>query len=150
MTELANYPPRDQSAGWLFKSIAIWIDTELQQQLKQLGMSRAQFPIMMVLLEKDGQTQAEIGKNISMPGYATSRNIDQLENQNYVKRHSHESSKRCHRIFLTPEGRELAPVLFKIANSLSDKLLDALNQSERKTLKILLKRVMWSINAINT
>ena len=140
-----KFPPREQSAGWMFKTISNWIDEELSRQLKSLGLSRIQFPIMMVLLEEEGLTQAEIGKRIYMPGYATSRNIDQLEHKNLVQRRLHESSRRSHRIYLTSPGKKLAPQLFSVANAISDKLLDALEGEEKHLFKTLLHRVTTSV-----
>ena len=140
-----EFPPREQSAGWMFKTISNWIDEELSRQLKSLGLSRIQFPIMMVLLEEEGLTQVEIGKRIYMPGYATSRNIDQLEYKNLVQRQLHESSRRSHRIYLTSPGKKLAPQLFSVANAISDKLLDALEGEEKQLFKTLLYRVTTSV-----
>jgi DNA-binding MarR family transcriptional regulator len=145
MPMLPYNPSRKESAGWMFKTISNWIDKELSRQLKPLGISRVHFPIMMVLLEDEGLTQAEIGNKISMPGYATSRNIDQLEYRNLVKRQVHESSRRSHRIYLTPQGKELGSELITLADSLSEKLLDPLKDDERETLKKMLKRVTWSV-----
>ena len=140
-------PSRKESAGWMIKTMSNWIDKELSRQLKPLGMSKVHFPIMMVLLEEEGLTQVEIGNKISMPGYATSRNIDQLEYRNLVKRQAHESSRRSHRIYLTPQGKELASELNTVANNLSEKLLDPLKIDEREAFKNMLNRVTLSVVA---
>lgn len=128
----------------MLKAISNWIDEELSLQLKPVGLSRVQFPIMMVLIEEEGLTQVEIGKKISMPGYATSRNIDQLEHRNLVKRQLHESSRRSHNIYLTPQGKQLAPQLISVANRISERLLDPLEDDEKETFKIFLNRVATS------
>ena len=99
----------------------------------------------MVLLEEEGLTQVEIGKKISMPGYATSRNIDQLENKNLVKRQLHESSRRSHNIYLTPQGKQLAPQLISVANRISERLLDPLEDYEKETFTMFLNRVVTSV-----
>jgi DNA-binding MarR family transcriptional regulator len=131
----------------MIKTISNWIDKELSRQLKPLGISKVHFPIMMVLLEEEGLTQVEIGNKISMPGYATSRNIDQLEYRNLVKRQAHESSRRSHRIYLTPQGKELGSELITLADSLSEKLLDPLKIDEREAFKNMLNRVTLSVVA---
>jgi DNA-binding MarR family transcriptional regulator len=138
-------PPREKSAGWMFKTISNWIDEEMSRKLKSLGISRVQFPIMIVLLEEEGLTQVEIGKRIHMPGYATSRNIDQLERKNLVKRQLHESSRRSHRIYLTSQGTQLAPQLFSVAHSISDKLLDPFEADEKELFRTMLYRVTASV-----
>ena len=149
MPGMPDFPPRQESAGWMFKTISNWIDEEMSRQLKSLDLSRIQFPIMMVLLEEEGLTQVEIGRRIYMPGYATSRNIDQLEHKNLVKRQLHESSRRSHRIYLTSQGKQLAPQLFSVANSISDKLLDPLEGDQKELFRSLLYRVTASV-ALNS
>lgn len=145
MPENPLFPLREKSAGWMLKAISKWIDEELSLHLKPVGLSRVQFPILMVLLEEEGLTQVEIGKKISMPGYATSRNIDQLENKNLVKRQLHESSRRSHNIYLTPQGKQLAPQLISVANRISERLLDPLEDYEKETFTMFLNRVVTSV-----
>lgn len=145
MPENPLFPLREKSAGWMLKAISKWIDEELSLQLKPVGLSRVQFPILMVLLEEEGLTQVEIGKKISMPGYATSRNIDQLEHRNLVKRQLHESSRRSHNIYLTPQGKQLAPQLISVANRISERLLDPLEDYEKETFTMFLNRVVTSV-----
>lgn len=145
MPENPLFPLREKSAGWMLKAISKWIDEELSLHLKTVGLSRVQFPILMVLLEEEGLTQVEIGKKISMPGYATSRNIDQLENKNLVKRQLHESSRRSHNIYLTPQGKQLAPQLISVANRISERLLDPLEDYEKETFTMFLNRVVTSV-----
>ena len=134
-----------KSAGWMLKVINSWIDREHGRQMKAVGLSRAQFPIMMVLLEEEGLTQVEIGERIPIPGYATSRNLDQLENKNLVKRQPHETSRRSHRVYLTPEGKRLASTLPSVAKNISEQLVAPLRDDERELLLELLEQVVRSV-----
>ena len=130
----------------MIKAAASWIDTQLSVGLESIAMSKGQFAIMMVLLEEgDGLTQVEIGRRISMPGYATSRNIDDLEKRSFVKRLPHESSRRSHRIYITPQGKELGPYLSELVGNIAEQLHEVFDKNEVKTLKHLLSKLVRSI-----
>ncbi len=134
----------DESTPWLIKASASWVDKQLNIALESVGMSQGLFAIMMSLLEEDGLTQVEIGEKISMPGYATSRNIDELEKRNLVERRPHESSRRSYCIHITPQGEKLAQPLFEIALNIRKELHKVFDEEEAKTLNLLLTKLVRS------
>ena len=110
--------------------ISIKLDNEMISGLKPIGLSLGQFAIMMTLLERDGIQQVEIGEKIFMPRYATTRNLNKLEELGYIKRHKHETSGRSHCIYLTSKGRKLAPELYSLVKSVNQRLLSPLTNKE--------------------
>ena len=129
---------RFSSCGWHLKFLGTWMDIKMQKRLKSLNLSISQFAIIMILLEKDGLTQVEIGHEIMLPAYATSRYIDKLESLGYVKRKRHESSRRSYRIYLTKAGRDLAPALYGVSESANELFLSPLEENQKvEFLKIL-------------
>ena len=133
---------RENSIGWMIKTIGTRLDQEMGQSLKEHGLSLSQFGILMTLFEKDDLTQSQIGKKISMPGYATTRNLDTLEEMKLLKRHTDTSSRRSFRIRLTPKGRALAPTLFSIVQDVNANLTTLLSASETKQLTGLLRKII--------
>lgn len=125
---------RKSSTGWLIKSLGAWLDHQMDIRLTPLGLSKGQFAIIMTLLENEGVTQAEIGRKVLMPGYATTRNIDKLELNELLKRQRHKSSRRAHSIYLTEKGRELAPALFSIVKDVNSVFLESIDDKNRKEL----------------
>lgn len=132
---------RKSSIGWLVKSLGTWLDSQMDIQLEPLGLTKAQFTIIMALLENDGVTQAEIGRKILMPGYATTRNIDKLELNELLERQHHKSSRRAHSIYLTAKGRKLAPALFAIVKDVNGVFLESINDKDKKELTKILSRL---------
>lgn len=96
----------------------------------------------MTLFEKDGISQSEIGKYASMPGYATTRNIDTLEEEGILKRHKNKESRRSFCIYLTNKGLTLAPELFSIVEKINTRVLEPLTKTEAKQLNLLLTKLM--------
>lgn len=133
---------REQSVGWMLKAISTQLDNEMKQRLKPLGLNLGQFAILMTLLEGDGLTQSDIGKKISMPGYATTRNIDVLEENGLLKREKHPTSRRSLSIFLTDKGNALTPKLFSIVRTVNEGAFFQLDEKEISQLKSLLSKML--------
>ena len=122
------------------------MDGKMHERLEPLGLSLSQFTIIMVLLEKDGLTQVDIGRKVMLPAYATTRNIDKLESLGYVTRKRHESSRRSYRIVLTEEGRDLAPALYEASESVNDLVLSPLEESQKAEFLRILSMLAAHIN----
>jgi len=147
MTEPVERKPKAQnirknSIGWMLKILCRRLDTDMAKALKQLDLSPGQFAILMAVMEKDGQTQTEIGSKMTMPGYATTRNIDALEEMAFVVRRKDERSRRSYRIHLTDHGRKIAPKLFETVGKINKELLLPLGVTEQKQFKNLLLKVL--------
>jgi len=130
------------SVGWMLKILSVSLDNEMNKKLKPLGLNLAQFAILMTLLESSGQTQVELGKRISLPGYATTRNLDVLEKAGLVERHPHETSRRSLRVHVTEAGRAIAPELFLIVEQVNGQLLSVLTKGETGQLETLLGKLL--------
>ena len=133
---------RTNSVAWMMKMISSRLDSNIKEELKRLGLDLKQFGVLMALLEEEGLKQAEIGKKITMPGYATTRTIDALEKKQLIERRTDERSRRSYRIFLTDKGHATGPKLFIIINKINEDLLSVLPATERKQLATILQKIL--------
>ena len=152
----SKIPSRDtrsirlSSTGWIIKSLGTWLDTQIKEGLKPLGLSISHFSVMMTLLENDGLTQIEIGRQLTMPGSAITRNIDRLEQIGYVKRHNHETSRRSYRIHLTDEGRKIAPQLYSVVEDVNKHFLSSLSLADKNKFQTILLQLFTHVSTENT
>ncbi len=133
---------RENSFGWMTKILCASLDAEMRRELKHLGLSLDQFAMLMTLAEAEGLTQTALGSRISMPGYATTRTIDALEEMRYVERRKDERSRRSYRIYLTDQGRTVIPGLFVIVKKVNGQLLSVLSSDEKKQLMTIYKKIV--------
>ena len=133
---------RENSFGWMLKSLCTRFDKKMQLALQSYDLNRGQFAILMTLFEEDGLTQTEIGKRISMPGYATTRNIDKLEENELLKRHKDKNSRRSFCIRLSSKGKALAPELFLIVKRINENILAPLDNNEIQHFETSLKKII--------
>lgn len=118
------------------------MDKQMSEQLKLLGLNLNLFVILMILFEKDGQTQVEIGQKAMTPGYTTTRVLDQLETLGYIERQRHETSRRSNRILLTKAGNEIAPALFSSSEKVNSQIFSLLKDEEVTELQRLLSKMV--------
>ncbi|MET0081131.1 MAG: MarR family transcriptional regulator [Candidatus Thiodiazotropha lotti] len=133
---------REKSVGWMLKVLSTLLDAEMSRELKRWDLNLSQFAALMSLSEQEGLTQAELGKKIIMPGYATTRTLDALEEKHFVERRRDERSRRSHRIFLTTQGRVVVPELFTIIKKVNEGLLSDLSATEKKQVATILNKLV--------
>ncbi|MGD8912629.1 MAG: MarR family transcriptional regulator [Candidatus Thiodiazotropha sp.] len=137
---------RESSLGWMLKSLSACMDKKVQHDLSKHNLTQAQFGIMMTLLEEDGISQSEIGSRITMPGYATTRNLDSLEDMKLLERRQDPTSRRSYCIYLTDKGRAVAPELYKIVKGVNKELVMPFSKTEVEQFTVLLKKLLASWN----
>ena len=125
---------REQSLGWHIQTLAAEMNARMDQELDPLGITRHQFGVLMILLDQEGLSQAEIGKRINLPGYATTRGMDALEAKGLVERRADAASRRAYRVFLTATGRALGPSLFAIVGRVNGSMTAGLTPDQRAAL----------------
>ncbi len=128
--------------GWMLKRLSSVLDAEMHRELSRLDLNLNQFAVLMTLLESEGMTQTEIGQKIGMPGYATTRSLDALEEARLLERRPDERSRRSHRIHLTDVGRAMAPDLFAIVGHVNEQLLAPLAEDERLLFATILEKLV--------
>ena len=133
---------KKNSVGWMLKMLSTELDSEMVRELGKLNIKLNEFGVLMTLLNTQGITQVEIAKSIVIPGYATSRTLDSLEEKGLVERRADENSRRSFRVFLTKEGEEIGPKLFEIVGMINQNLMSSLSATEEKQLTYILGKLM--------
>lgn len=113
----------------------------MKEQLAKIGIDKKIFSNLMLLLEKDGITQRELGRLLEFPEYFTSRTVDVLVDKGFVERRADPNSRRTTLVYLTDKGRETAKQLPPIIGAVNADYLAPLNIEERKQMISLLQKV---------
>lgn len=142
MTQISKaQQERQSSMGFLIQLLARRIDGEMKQRLSEIGVDLKTFSNLMLLSERDGHTQRELGKMLEFPEYDTSRTVDALVESGFAERRPDPNSRRSVLVFLTEKGRKKAAELPGIISSLNVSLLKTLSDDERKQLIRLLQKL---------
>lgn len=135
-------PFRPPSVGRMLNQLTKRLNTQMTKRLKTLGLTLNGFFIIVNLLEQEGKTQADLGARIKLPAYGITRLIDTLEQSALVERRPDPTSRRNHLIFLTPQGRALAPQILAIVHEVNEWLLGGLPTEERLAFSNTLARLV--------
>ncbi len=133
---------RNLSTGWQIQRLSGWIERRVAELLVPLGLSHREFALLMTVLENPGLRQNEIGARFSMPDYAVSRGLSDLQARGLVVRRAQAGSRRAHAIHPTPQAESMLPDLRAVSRGVNADLLAALSPDEAAALRDLLGRVL--------
>ncbi len=132
---------RTNSIGWMLSRITKNQHIALVAKLKPINLVLNEFIILMTLMEHEGLTQSQIGAQVSLPAYSTSRAIDALVEKGMVERRNDVRSRRSYQIHLTQSGWKIGPQIFAIVNEVNRQLLTKLSKDEKLFLTAILRKL---------
>jgi DNA-binding MarR family transcriptional regulator len=130
------------SIGYLLHELAQLIQADSNQTLQQrLGIGFAQFKVLMVLEERDGQTQKQIAASLHQTQASISRQIKLLVDKKLVVAKVSASNRREHFIFLTKQGQEMVSRAARDLNNYHAPMFEYLSETQQlkitKTLELI-------------
>ncbi|SIO15950.1 transcriptional regulator, MarR family [Parasphingorhabdus marina DSM 22363] len=137
----AGQKQRQSSFGFLMQVIARRIDATMKEELAKIDVDVKLFANLMVLSDRDGITQKELGHLLEFPDYFTSRNVDALIDAGLAERRPDPNSRRSVLVFLTDKGRKKATELPRVIQKVNSQFLEPLKSSEKKAIIQLLHKV---------
>lgn len=132
---------RQSSFGYLLQLIGRRINNDMKLQLADIGIDSKVFSNLMLLSEKDGITQRELGRLLEFPEYFTSRTVDILVENGFAERCPDPASRRTILVYLTDAGRDKAKTLPPIVQCVNESYLEPLTSDERQQLIKLLQKI---------
>jgi DNA-binding MarR family transcriptional regulator len=111
----------------------------LERELAPLGLGPGRYLYLFALYFEDGRSQQALADAVSADKAAATRALARLEADGYVRRAACNCDRRVTRVYLTPTGLELQPVLESAAIRVNDALVSPLGQAERAHLRDMLR-----------
>ncbi|MGE0802491.1 MAG: MarR family winged helix-turn-helix transcriptional regulator [Lautropia sp.] len=139
---------RENSIGWLMKQAITCISRELHDRMAAVGVTAAQWPLLLLLESTPGATAAELARALSMDAGAMTRMLDRLIDKGLIDRTRCDADRRATRLSLTAEGHRAACPLHQVlADTLND-TLRGFSRDEFQTLQQLLRRLLANAKAL--
>ena len=102
----------DRSIGFLLNDVARLMRTRFDREARDLGLTRAQWRVMMYLRRHEGARQNELAGLLEVENVTLGRHIDRLEESGWVERRSDPSDRRVWLLYLADKSM---PILDKLA-----------------------------------
>jgi DNA-binding MarR family transcriptional regulator len=123
--------------SWNGRRSAQWF----AEALEPLGLRPPHFGVMTLLDAVPGTTQQELVGRSMIDASTMVAVIDELEEGGLAERRPHPGDRRKRAVYLTPAGRRALGRARKAAIGTAERVLGPLDETERKTLHRLLRKL---------
>lgn len=108
-------------------------------------------PKLLALIKShEGISQKELATTICVKPSTITGMLTTLESNHYVYRKVDETDKRVMRVYLTPEGREVATQSQKLMTQLSEQLFKDFTQEELQSILTLTDKMVENLHKFET
>ena len=111
----------------------------LERELAPLALGPGRYLYLFALYIEDGRSQQALADTVAADKAAATRALARLEADGYVRREDCSADRRVTRVFLTPAGRALQPVLESAAMRVNEALVSPLSAADREQLRGILR-----------
>lgn len=103
----------------------------LGERLRPYGLTGVMHMFITFLHRHPGMSQDNLCSTFYIEKCTVSKRVKQLETLGYIRREVDENDRRQNKLFLTPKGEELVPVIIQCLDEWSAKIADGISQEER-------------------
>ena len=135
----------DRSIGFLLNDVARLMRTRFDREARDIGLTRAQWRVMMYLRRHEGARQNELAGLLEVENVTLGRHIDRLEESGWVERRSDPSDRRAWRLYLDEKSRPILDKLAVVLIETRETALAGFNADERDTLINTLIRMKYNL-----
>jgi DNA-binding MarR family transcriptional regulator len=136
---------RHQSPGHVFNYLARLFARALYRRIGPHGVTRGQFPVLLVLWEQEGWTQTWLAERLAVEQPTMANTLKRMERDGLIERIPDPQDRRQARVHLTPRGRELEEVLTVSARETNAIALGGLSVEETAQLMTLAQRMIANL-----
>lgn len=119
------------SAGYLANHMARLFFEQLRIEIEHLGIVPGQFPALLALWQRDGQTQKELVNLTGVEQATMANTLNRMERDGLISRRNHPKDGRAKVIFLTRKSLGVRDEAYAAATKVNEKALADLTKEER-------------------
>ena len=127
---------------WWLKQAFYFSLTEVNESVKEHGVTTAQIGVLRQLTNQPGLSGAELARRLLITPQGVQLALTALEKRGLVERKQDPQHGRILQVFLTDEGRAVASAVVADAVAAHERVFGVLSDEEQEQLKALLRRVI--------
>ncbi|MFN6548000.1 MarR family winged helix-turn-helix transcriptional regulator [Mycolicibacterium nivoides] len=127
---------------WWLKQAFYFSLTEVNESVKEHGVTTAQIGVLRQLTNQPGLSGAELARRLLITPQGVQLALTALEKRGLVERKQDPQHGRILQVFLTEEGRAVASAVVADAVAAHERVFGVLSDEEQEQLKALLRRVI--------
>jgi len=141
---------RNNSIGYLLAIAQKQTMAMLADRLSPLGVTPAQWQVLVVLWEQDGIVQRDIAERMVIEQATLTRTLDRMERDGFVERRRDENDRRRTRVFVTERGFGLINTLVPEVMAVLSTITSGFSEDEINTFRSFLRRLIGNISPEHT
>lgn len=119
--------PIKREIAFNLMDVARMLKTYADQRGRQLGISRAQWVVLVRLDRQEGLKQSELAEILDLQPISLTRLLDRLAENGLIERRADPNDRRVNRLYLTPAARPLLEQLAALGQDMMETVLDGLD-----------------------
>lgn len=133
---------RATSVGYLASLLSRRLSAALQQALEPLGLTPAQFAVLLELDGADGLSQRDLAVRLRVEQPSMAQTVTRLRRDGFVHQAAHESDRRSSRLWLTDKARGVLPTATDAAARINEQALRSLTPDQAEEFIKQLRRLV--------
>jgi MarR family transcriptional regulator for hemolysin len=128
--------PVNREIAFTIMEVARMLKTYADQRARCLGISRAQWVVLIRLDRTEGLKQSELAEILELQPISLTRLLDRLAENGLIERRADPNDRRANRLYLMPAAR---PMLDRLAELGTDMMATVLDGLETKAIERMLR-----------
>ena len=138
------------SAEYLVNNLARLLVEMLRKRVAPLGLVPGQFPALLALWEKEGQTQKELLSMLDIEQATLANTLTRMERDGLIIRKNHPADARARTIHVTERGFSIRDEAYRSVVQINEEILVDLSDAEAKAFLGYMRRVIGRIKLDET
>ncbi|MDF2987564.1 MAG: MarR family transcriptional regulator [Eubacterium sp.] len=115
-------------------------------KLRDIPIGSGQHDFFYVISKSEGLTQKELGQHLYVGKSTTTKAVQNLILNGYIRKEKDEKDKRCDRLYLTEEGKRILPRIHATFSEAVELTTKNLSPQETELALDLLKRILQNVS----
>jgi len=116
--------------------------------LSRIGVTTGQLPVLLVLFEEDGLTQAELARAVGIEQPTMALTLRRMERDGLVTRTRDASDARRSHVKLTAAAKRKKNAVLRIRDEIDAQVMSSFSPAEQKTLRKLAVRLVTQLGEL--
>ena len=138
---------RETSVGYVANHLARLLEKNLAQAIRPLGLTPGQFPVLLALWERDGQSQKALVGITDVEQATMANTLARMERDGLIRREADPQDNRSRLVFLTEHARALEPEATAAAEAINERACAGLSPSERDLMLSAMRVLIATLSA---
>ena len=121
--------PIKREFAFTIMDVARLLKTYADQRARQLGISRAQWAVLMRIDRNEGLKQSELADMLDLQPITLTRLLDRLADNELIERRADPNDRRANRLYLRPAAKPLLDRLAVLGDDMMETVLDGLTSA---------------------